>query len=163
MDSIKELKQQAYDALDCGRVLCHPNPVSVANKSPISGKLSDTLGASDSPKDVPDNDTIVDETHTLSKIDDSEMVLLENIGILSAKYQMVLLENRENVAITGITYNVVISYLMLVFLCISIVMAKSFSQILTLANLTEEVQVAYRRRIKLKRGDLADEASAPTE
>ncbi|CAI9261142.1 unnamed protein product [Lactuca saligna] len=45
----------------------------------------------------------------------------------------------------------------------SIVMAKSFSQMLNLANLAEEVQIAYRRRIKLKRGDLADEASAPTE
>ncbi|KAJ9550144.1 hypothetical protein OSB04_014189 [Centaurea solstitialis] len=45
----------------------------------------------------------------------------------------------------------------------SIVVAKSFSQMLNLANLAEEVQIAYRRRIKLKRGDLADEASAPTE
>ncbi|XP_071691296.1 phosphoenolpyruvate carboxylase 2-like [Rutidosis leptorrhynchoides] len=45
----------------------------------------------------------------------------------------------------------------------SIVMAKSFSQMLSLANLAEEVQIAYRRRIKSKRGDLADEASAPTE
>ncbi|GJR41636.1 phosphoenolpyruvate carboxylase 2 [Tanacetum coccineum] len=45
----------------------------------------------------------------------------------------------------------------------SIVMAKSFSQMLSLANLAEEVQIAYRRRIKLKSGDLADEASAPTE
>ena len=45
----------------------------------------------------------------------------------------------------------------------SIVVAKSFSQMLNLANLAEEVQIAYRRRIKPKRGDLADEASAPTE
>lgn len=45
----------------------------------------------------------------------------------------------------------------------SIVMAKAFSQMLNLANLAEEVQIAYRRRIKLKRGDLAYEASAPTE
>lgn len=45
----------------------------------------------------------------------------------------------------------------------SIVVAKSFSQMLNLANLAEEVQIAYRRRIKLKRGDLADEASAATE
>lgn len=45
----------------------------------------------------------------------------------------------------------------------SIVMAKSFSQMLNLANLAEEVQIAYRQRTKLKRGDLADEASAPTE
>jgi len=34
---------------------------------------------------------------------------------------------------------------------------------LNLANLAEEVQIAHRRRIKLKRGDFADEASAPTE
>ncbi|KAI3732124.1 hypothetical protein L1987_63322 [Smallanthus sonchifolius] len=45
----------------------------------------------------------------------------------------------------------------------SIVMAKSFSQMLNLANLAEEVQIACRQRTKLKRGDLADEASAPTE
>ncbi|KVH88808.1 Phosphoenolpyruvate carboxylase [Cynara cardunculus var. scolymus] len=45
----------------------------------------------------------------------------------------------------------------------SIMVAKSFSQMLNLANLAKEVQIAYRRRIKLKRGDLADEASAPTE
>lgn len=34
---------------------------------------------------------------------------------------------------------------------------------LNLANLAEEVQIAYRRRIKLKKGDFADEASATTE
>lgn len=45
----------------------------------------------------------------------------------------------------------------------SIVVAKCFSHMLNLANLAEEVQIAYRRRIKLKRGDLADEASATTE
>jgi NACalpha-BTF3-like transcription factor len=45
----------------------------------------------------------------------------------------------------------------------SIVVASSFSHMLNLANLAEEVQVAQRRRIKLKRGDFADEASAPTE
>ncbi|KAM7497992.1 hypothetical protein LguiA_022406 [Lonicera macranthoides] len=45
----------------------------------------------------------------------------------------------------------------------SIVVAKSFSHMLNLANLAEEVQIAYRRRIKLKKGDLADEASATTE
>ncbi|KAM0049913.1 putative phosphoenolpyruvate carboxylase [Helianthus debilis subsp. tardiflorus] len=45
----------------------------------------------------------------------------------------------------------------------SIVMAKSFSQMLNLANLAEEVQIAHRQRTKLRRGDLADEASAPTE
>ena len=32
------------------------------------------VGASDSPKDVPDNDTIVNETHTLSEIVDSEVL-----------------------------------------------------------------------------------------
>nr|P16097.1 RecName: Full=Phosphoenolpyruvate carboxylase 2; Short=PEPC 2; Short=PEPCase 2 [Mesembryanthemum crystallinum]CAA32728.2 phosphoenolpyruvate carboxylase [Mesembryanthemum crystallinum] len=46
----------------------------------------------------------------------------------------------------------------------SIVVAKSFSHMLNLANLAEEVQIAYRRRIKkLKKGDLSDENSATTE
>ncbi|CAL0322565.1 unnamed protein product [Lupinus luteus] len=46
----------------------------------------------------------------------------------------------------------------------SIVIAKSFSHMLSLANLAEEVQIAYRRRIKLlKKGDFADENSAITE
>jgi phosphoenolpyruvate carboxylase len=45
----------------------------------------------------------------------------------------------------------------------SIVVASSFSHMLNLANLAEEVQIAHRRRIKRKRGDFADEASAPTE
>ncbi|CAN6570335.1 unnamed protein product [Malus baccata var. baccata] len=46
----------------------------------------------------------------------------------------------------------------------SIVIAKSFSHMLNLANLAEEVQIAYRRRIKMKKkGDFADEASATTE
>lgn len=46
----------------------------------------------------------------------------------------------------------------------SIVVTKSFSHMLNLANLAEEVQIAYRRRIKkLKKGDLADESSAITE
>lgn len=45
----------------------------------------------------------------------------------------------------------------------SIVITKSFSHMLNLANLAEEVQIAYRRRIKLKKGDFADEASATTE
>ncbi|CAN0896695.1 Phosphoenolpyruvate carboxylase 2 [Linum grandiflorum] len=45
----------------------------------------------------------------------------------------------------------------------SIVVSKSFSNMLTLANLAEEVQIAYRRRIKLKKGDFADENSATTE
>lgn len=34
---------------------------------------------------------------------------------------------------------------------------------LNLANLAEEVQIAYRRRIKQKKGDFADENSATTE
>ncbi|KAL7172537.1 hypothetical protein ACSBR2_027694 [Camellia fascicularis] len=34
---------------------------------------------------------------------------------------------------------------------------------LNLANLAEEVQIACRRRIKLKKGDFADENSAMTE
>ncbi|KAJ1285471.1 hypothetical protein BS78_03G282000 [Paspalum vaginatum] len=45
----------------------------------------------------------------------------------------------------------------------SIVITKSFSHMLILANLAEEVQIAYRRRIKLKKGDFADEKSATTE
>ncbi|XLS56030.1 hypothetical protein HN51_005785, partial [Arachis hypogaea] len=46
----------------------------------------------------------------------------------------------------------------------SIVIAKSFSHMLNLANLAEEVQIAYRRRIKLlKMGDFADENSAIIE
>lgn len=45
----------------------------------------------------------------------------------------------------------------------SIVIAKSFSHMLSLANLAEEVQIAYRRRIKLKKNDFSDEASATTE
>ncbi|KAK9674491.1 hypothetical protein RND81_12G236200 [Saponaria officinalis] len=46
----------------------------------------------------------------------------------------------------------------------SIVVAKSFSHMLNLANLAEEVQIAYRRRIKkLKKGDFVDENSATTE
>ncbi|KAI8558492.1 hypothetical protein RHMOL_Rhmol04G0098300 [Rhododendron molle] len=45
----------------------------------------------------------------------------------------------------------------------SIVVAKSFTHMLNLANMAEEVQIAYRRRIKLKKGDFADEASATTE
>lgn len=46
----------------------------------------------------------------------------------------------------------------------SIVVASSFSHMLNLANLAEEVQIAYRRRIKLKKkGDFVDEGSATTE
>ncbi|GFP79189.1 phosphoenolpyruvate carboxylase 3 [Phtheirospermum japonicum] len=46
----------------------------------------------------------------------------------------------------------------------SIVVAKAFSNMLNLANLAEEVQIAYRRRIKkLKKHDFSDEASATTE
>ena len=46
----------------------------------------------------------------------------------------------------------------------SIVVAKSFTHMLNLANLAEEVQIAHRRRIKhLKKGNLADESSAITE
>ncbi|GAA0170349.1 lyase [Lithospermum erythrorhizon] len=46
----------------------------------------------------------------------------------------------------------------------SIVIAKAFSNMLNLANLAEEVQIAYRRRNKQKRGgDFADEAHATTE
>lgn len=45
----------------------------------------------------------------------------------------------------------------------SIVIAKSFTNMLNLANLAEEVQIAHRRRNKLKKGDFADENSATTE
>ncbi|XP_073150946.1 phosphoenolpyruvate carboxylase-like [Henckelia pumila] len=45
----------------------------------------------------------------------------------------------------------------------SIVTAKAFSHMLNLANLAEEVQIAYRRRNKLKKGDYTDESSATTE
>ncbi|CAI9787661.1 unnamed protein product [Fraxinus pennsylvanica] len=45
----------------------------------------------------------------------------------------------------------------------SIVVAKSFSNMLNLGNLAEEVQIAYRRRSKLKKRDFSDEASATTE
>ncbi|KAJ6793695.1 phosphoenolpyruvate carboxylase 2 [Iris pallida] len=45
----------------------------------------------------------------------------------------------------------------------SIVVASSFSHMLNLANLAEEVQIAHRRRAKLKKGDFADENSATTE
>jgi phosphoenolpyruvate carboxylase len=45
----------------------------------------------------------------------------------------------------------------------SIVIAKAFSHMLNLANLAEEVQIAYRRRVKLKKGGFAEENSAITE
>ena len=45
----------------------------------------------------------------------------------------------------------------------SIVVAKSFSHMLNLANLAEEVQIAHRRRNKLKKGDFRDESNATTE
>lgn len=45
----------------------------------------------------------------------------------------------------------------------SIVVAKCFSQMLNLVNLAEEVQIAHSRRIKLKKGDFADENLATTE
>ena len=46
----------------------------------------------------------------------------------------------------------------------SIVVTKSFTHMLNLANLAEEVQIAHRRRIKkLKKGDFVDESSAITE
>ncbi len=47
----------------------------------------------------------------------------------------------------------------------SILVASSFSHLLNLANLAEEVQIAYRRRVKqeAKKGDIGDENSALTE
>ncbi|GER47635.1 phosphoenolpyruvate carboxylase [Striga asiatica] len=44
-----------------------------------------------------------------------------------------------------------------------IVVAKAFSHMLNLANLAEEVQIAYRRRTKKKKGDYTDESNATTE
>lgn len=45
----------------------------------------------------------------------------------------------------------------------SIVIAKAFAHMLNLANLAEEVQIAYRRRNKKKKGDYTDESNATTE
>ncbi|KOM37429.1 hypothetical protein LR48_Vigan03g081100 [Vigna angularis] len=45
----------------------------------------------------------------------------------------------------------------------SIVVAMSFSHMLDLANLAEEVQICRRRRNKVKKGDFADENNATTE
>lgn len=45
----------------------------------------------------------------------------------------------------------------------SIVIAKAFSNMLNLANLAEEVQIASRRRNKKKKGDYTDESNATTE
>nr|AAX98688.3 C4 phosphoenolpyruvate carboxylase [Echinochloa crus-galli] len=45
----------------------------------------------------------------------------------------------------------------------AILVAGSFSHMLNLTNLAEEVQIAQRRRNKLKRGDFTDEGSALTE
>ncbi|NP_001267758.1 phosphoenolpyruvate carboxylase 1-like [Setaria italica] len=45
----------------------------------------------------------------------------------------------------------------------AIVVASSFSNMLNLTNLAEEVQLAHLRRNKLKRGDFADEGFAATE
>ena len=42
-------------------------------------------------------------------------------------------------------------------------MASSFSHMLNLTNLAEEVQIAFRRRIKLKTREFEDENSAITE
>lgn len=45
----------------------------------------------------------------------------------------------------------------------SIVVASSFSHMLSLTNLAEEVQIAFRRRVKLQRREFGDENSALTE
>ncbi|CAL9055084.1 phosphoenolpyruvate carboxylase 2-like [Musa acuminata AAA Group] len=45
----------------------------------------------------------------------------------------------------------------------SILVASSFSHMLNLGNLAEEVQIAHRRRNKLKKGDFVDESNATTE
>ncbi|KAL9692014.1 hypothetical protein QQ045_012445 [Rhodiola kirilowii] len=45
----------------------------------------------------------------------------------------------------------------------SIIIAKSFANMLNLANLAEEVQMSVRRRVKSKKGHFKDESSATTE
>ncbi|MCO5572711.1 hypothetical protein L7F22_026470 [Adiantum nelumboides] len=45
----------------------------------------------------------------------------------------------------------------------SIVVSSSFSHMLNLGNLAEEVQIAHRRRLKTKSGDIGDENCALTE
>lgn len=45
----------------------------------------------------------------------------------------------------------------------SILVASSFSHMLNLGNLAEEVQIAHRRRNKLRKGDFIDENNATTE
>ncbi|XP_042422818.1 phosphoenolpyruvate carboxylase-like isoform X2 [Zingiber officinale] len=45
----------------------------------------------------------------------------------------------------------------------SILVTSAFSHMLNLGNLAEEVQIAHRRRNKLKRGDFIDENNATTE
>lgn len=45
----------------------------------------------------------------------------------------------------------------------SILVSGSFSHMLNLGNLAEEVQIAHRRRNKLKKGDFVDESNATTE
>lgn len=45
----------------------------------------------------------------------------------------------------------------------SILMSSSFSHMLNLANLAEEVQIAHRRRLQHKTGDIGDESCALTE
>ncbi|BAT94649.1 hypothetical protein VIGAN_08127000 [Vigna angularis var. angularis] len=45
----------------------------------------------------------------------------------------------------------------------SIVVAMSFSHMLNLANLAEEVQISRRRRKKVKKGHFADENNATTD
>lgn len=44
-----------------------------------------------------------------------------------------------------------------------ITVTSSFSHMLNLTNLAEEVQIAYRRRNKMKKGDFVDESNATTE
>jgi phosphoenolpyruvate carboxylase len=46
----------------------------------------------------------------------------------------------------------------------AIMVASSFSHMLNLANLAEEIQMVYRKKAEAsRRGDFVDEASAPTE
>ncbi|GJT02692.1 RNA-directed DNA polymerase, eukaryota, reverse transcriptase zinc-binding domain protein [Tanacetum coccineum] len=66
------LEPPAFQRAETQR-LAKESAEEVQRASPVSGKLSDTPGAFESSKDVPDNDTVVDETQTLSEIDDFEI------------------------------------------------------------------------------------------
>ncbi|GJT06882.1 transcription factor IIIB 60 kDa subunit isoform X1, partial [Tanacetum coccineum] len=68
---LQGLEPPAFQRAETQR-LAKESAEEVQRASPVSGKLSDTPGAFESSKDVPDNDIVVDETQTLSEIDDFE-------------------------------------------------------------------------------------------